>query len=80
MVLCYNPLRGHDLCNDIYVQVVSQIVLQHHIAAASTCISAVQYMRFSFTVESPFSHLASEISLQYMTETMFIFLARFWEP
>ena len=29
-------------------KVVSQIVLQHHIAAASTCISALQYMRFSY--------------------------------
>ena len=29
-------------------KVVSQVVLQHHIAAALTCISALQYMRLSY--------------------------------
>ena len=37
------PHGGHDLCNNIHiVHVISQVIdiLQHHIAAASTCNSA----------------------------------------
>ena len=29
-------------------KVVSQFVLQHHLAAAATCISALLYLRFSY--------------------------------
>ena len=35
--MCYNPLRGQDLCNGVH-KVVSQFVLLHHIAAVATVV------------------------------------------
>ena len=46
MVLCYNTSQGFVMI--FTYEVISLFVLQYHLAAAATCISAlVKYLRFS---------------------------------